>query len=132
MLAGQQTWKFQRQPRIISRATIVGPDEAKGPRKDSFDKCDDALEIEEKTWEKAERRLLNEATQLALSKKNLTPNDLQVYVGGDLLNQIVTNNFVARELKIPYLGVFGACSTSMESLAIVAQLVSSGAVKKGM
>jgi len=132
MLTGQQTWKFQREPRIISTATIVGPDEAKGPLGNSFDKCYDALEIEEKTWEKAERRLLNEATQLALSKKNLTPNDLQVYVGGDLLNQIVTNNFVARELKIPYLGVFGACSTSMESLAIVAQLVSSGAVKKGM
>lgn len=132
MLAGQQTWKFQRQPHIISTATIVGPDEALGPLKDSFDKCYDELEIYEKSWEKAERRLLSEATSLALSKKNLTADDLQIYVGGDLLNQIITNNFVARELKIPYLGVFGACSTSMEALAIVAQLVSTGAVKKGM
>lgn len=132
MLAGQQTWKFQRQPHIISTATIVGPDEALGPLKDSFDKCYDELEIYEKSWEKAERRLLSEATSLALSKNNLTADDLQIYVGGDLLNQIITNNFVARELKIPYLGVFGACSTSMEALAIVAQLVSTGAVKKGM
>lgn len=132
MLAGQQTWKFQRQPHIISTATIVGPDEALGPLKDSFDKCYDELEIYEKSWEKAERRLLSEATSLALSKKNLTADDLQIYVGGDLLNQIITNNFVARELRIPYLGVFGACSTSMEALAIVAQLVSTGAVKKGM
>lgn len=132
MLTGQQTWKFQRQPHIISAATIVGPDEAKGPLKDSFDKCYDNLEIYEKSWEKAERRLLSEATSLALSKANLTENDLQVYVGGDLLNQLISNNFVARELKIPYLGVFNACATSMEALAIVAQLVSTGAVKKGM
>src|SRR5690606_18125880 len=99
MLAGQQTWKFDRQPHIISTATIVGPDEAKGPLKDSFDKCYDNLEINEKTWEKAERQLLSEATSLALSKGDLTPEDMQVYVGGDLLNQLITNNFVARELK---------------------------------
>ncbi|MCM3632320.1 stage V sporulation protein AD [Paenibacillus camelliae] len=132
MLTGQQTWKFQRQPHIISTATVVGPDEAKGPLKDTFDKCYDSLDINEKTWEKAERQLLSEAASLALSKKNLTKDDLQIYVGGDLLNQIISNTFVARELSVPYLGVFGACSTSMESLAIVAQLVSTGAVKKGM
>ncbi|URN93052.1 MAG: stage V sporulation protein AD [Candidatus Pristimantibacillus lignocellulolyticus] len=132
MLRGQQSWWFEKAPKIISTATIVGPLEGLGPLADTFDVIHPELDMNEKTWEKAERLMLNQATQKALSKANLDSSDLQIYVGGDLLNQIITNSFVARELAIPYLGVFGACSTSMESLAIVAQLVSSGAVKYGM
>lgn len=132
MLRGQQSWQFAKEPKIISTAIIGGPDEAAGPLADTFDVLHQQLEMNEKTWEKAERAMLNEVTHTAISKAKLHTSDLQIYVGGDLLNQIITNSFVARELAIPYLGVFGACSTSMESLAIVAQLVSTGAVKYGM
>ncbi|HIW34846.1 MAG TPA: stage V sporulation protein AD, partial [Candidatus Paenibacillus intestinavium] len=132
MLRGQQSWWFDKAPKIISTATVVGPLEGLGPLADTFDVIHPELDMNEKTWEKAERLMLNQATQKALEKANLDASDLQIYVGGDLLNQIITNSFVARELAIPYLGVFGACSTSMESLAIVAQLVSSGAVNYGM
>lgn len=132
MLRGQQSWWFEKAPKIISTATVVGPLEGLGPLADTFDVIHPELDMNEKTWEKAERLMLNQATQKALEKANLDASDLQIYVGGDLLNQIITNSFVARELAIPYLGVFGACSTSMESLAIVAQLVSSGAVNYGM
>lgn len=132
MLAGQQSWKFAKEPKIVSTATVVGPDEGEGPLGSTFDVVHDELDIGEKTWEKAEREILKQATQKAIQKANLHTSDFQIYVGGDLLNQIISNSFVARELKIPYLGVFGACSTSMESLAIVAQLVSTGAVKYGM
>lgn len=132
MLIGQQSWKFAKEPKIISTATVVGPDEGDGPLGDTFDIVHDELDIGEKTWEKAERKILKEATFKAIDKARLQPTEFQIYVGGDLLNQIVSNSFVARELKIPYLGVFGACSTSMESLAIVAQLVNSGAARNGM
>lgn len=132
MLRGQQSWVFAKEPIIISAATVVGPSEGEGPLGDTFDVVHPELDMNEKTWEKAERAMLNQVTQMALTKANLNASDLQIYVGGDLLNQIITNSFVARELAVPYLGVFGACSTSMESLAITAQLVSSGAVKYGM
>lgn len=132
MLQGQQTWVFSNEPKLISASAIVGPDEGKGPLKDTFDAIHDALEINEDTWEKAERALLSQAANLALDKAKLLPKDMQIYIGGDLLNQITSSTFVARELAVPYLGVFGACSTSMESLAIAAQLVSTGAARYAM
>lgn len=124
---GEQTWKFESRPRIAGSATVVGPDEGEGPLAADFSHVYDNLEIDEKTWEKAERRLLEQASQLALVNSNLTKDDIQFFVGGDLLNQIISSSFAARKLGIPYLGVFGACSTSMESLALASLIVDSGA-----
>lgn len=123
---GEQTWKFESRPRITGSATVVGPDEGEGPLAADFSYVYDNLEINEKTWEKAERRLLEQASQLALVNSNLTKDDIQFFVGGDLLNQIISSSFAARKLGIPYLGVFGACSTSMESLALASLIVDSG------
>jgi len=132
MLQGQQTWVFPNHPKLISASAIVGPEEGNGPLRDTFDFIHDSLEVDEDTWEKAERALLSRATNTALEKVKLLPKDLQLYIGGDLLNQIVSSTFVARELSIPYLGLFGACSTSMEALALATQLVSSGAANYAM
>jgi stage V sporulation protein AD len=85
--------------------------------------------MKQKSWEKAERMMLEEAANIAIENAKLTKEHIHFYIGGDLLNQIISNSFAARTLSIPYLGVFGACSTSMESLALAAQLVDSGAGK---
>ncbi|GAB6990725.1 stage V sporulation protein AD [Paenibacillus pini] len=122
-----QTWEFTSRPVILGSAAVVGPDEGKGPLSPDFDYIYDNLEINEKTWEKAERRLLEQASQLAIIKSELTKEQLQFFVGGDLMNQIISSTFAARKLGVPYLGVFGACSTSMESLALAALLVDTGA-----
>ncbi|MGG1617289.1 stage V sporulation protein AD [Paenibacillus sp. NRS-1782] len=124
---GGQTWKFESRPRIVGSATVVGPDEGEGPLSTDFDYIYDNLEINEKTWEKAERRLFEHSTELALINANLNKEEVQFFISGDLMNQIISSSFSARKLAIPYLGIFGACSTSMESLALAALIVDSEA-----
>ncbi|PYI51909.1 stage V sporulation protein AD [Paenibacillus flagellatus] len=129
MLTGHQTWTFAQPPVILSTATVVGPDEAAGPLARDFDIVHGDLMLGQDSWEKAERKLLEESTKLAVENAGLTNGDIQMFVAGDLLNQIISATFAARTLAVPYLGVFGACSTSMESLALASLIVSSGAAK---
>ncbi|UVI32031.1 stage V sporulation protein AD [Paenibacillus spongiae] len=126
MLRGNQTWWFDRRPVIIGSATVVGPDEGEGPLAADFDLVHPELDIQQKSWEKAERLLLEQASDFALKHAKVSKQQLQFYVGGDLMNQIISNTFAARTIGAPYLGVFGACSTSMESLAIASLIVNSG------
>jgi stage V sporulation protein AD len=113
---GSQTWEFTNRPVILGSSAVVGPEEGEGPLASSFDFIYDSLEMGEKTWEKAERALFEKASKLALMNANLEQEKLEFFVGGDLMNQIISSSFAARKLGVPYLGVFGACSTSMESL----------------
>lgn len=126
MLIGSQTWEFSNKPVIIGAATVVGPEEGQGPLAGDFDYVYDNLEIDEKTWEKAERKLLEHASSLALVHANISKDDLQFFISGDLMNQIISATFSARKLMAPYIGVFGACSTSMESLALASFIVDAG------
>ncbi|WP_166238462.1 stage V sporulation protein AD [Paenibacillus turpanensis] len=123
MLTGKQTWLFDRKPYIISASTVVGPDEGAGPLGDRFDMVHSDYFIGEDSWEKAERKFLEESMELTLDGAGLQKKDISFYVGGDLLNQIVSNTFAARTMAVPYIGVFGACSTSMESLALASLMV---------
>jgi stage V sporulation protein AD len=132
MLKGHQSWVFENRPVILSTGTVVGPDEGKGPISEDFDIVHGDLTMGQKTWEKAEKALLEEAGQLALDSAGLTGGQIQFYIGGDLMNQIISNTFAARTLGMPYIGIFGACSTSMEGLALAAQLLDSGAANYTM
>ncbi|WP_028610020.1 stage V sporulation protein AD [Paenibacillus harenae] len=127
MLKGHQSWIFENKPVIRASATVVGPFEGSGPLADDFDIIHGDSMLEEDSWEKAEKVLIEEAAQLAIENAGLTKEQVQFYIGGDLMNQIISSSFAARTLTIPYLGVFGACSTSMESLALASALVNSGA-----
>ncbi|WP_165996404.1 stage V sporulation protein AD [Bacillus sp. Cs-700] len=122
MKSGKQTWEFSTVF-LQSVGTAVGPKEAEGPFGDSFDVTYSNLHCDQDNWELAERKLLEDAVESCLSKKELTHNDVDIFVAGDLLNQIVSATYTARTNQIPFLGVFGACSTSMESLAIASSLV---------
>ncbi|HZG76783.1 MAG TPA: stage V sporulation protein AD [Paenibacillus sp.] len=126
MKRGKQTWRFEDAPVILARAAVVGPVEGEGPLGADFDIVHEDLFIGEKSWEKAERKLLEEAALLATQKAGIPIDEVDLFIGGDLLNQIVSATFASRTFGIPYLGVFGACSTSMESLALAALAVSSG------
>lgn len=129
MLKGHQSWLFENKPRIIATATIVGPFEGQGPLAEDFDIIHGDLMLGQDSWEKAERTLMEEAAKLAVENAGLTKEQIQFYVGGDLMDQIVSSNFAARTLSIPFLGMFGACSTSMESLAVSSLIVNSGSAK---
>jgi stage V sporulation protein AD len=129
MLKGHQSWLFENKPIIRSSATVVGPFEGRGPLAHDFDIIHDDSMLEEASWEKAEKVLIEEAAKLAIENAGLTKEQVQFYIGGDLMNQIISSSFAARTLAIPFLGVFGACSTSMESLALASVIVNGGAAK---
>lgn len=129
MLKGHQSWVFENKPKIISTATVVGPFEGQGPLADDFDIVHADLYLGQDSWEKAEKVLLEESTSLAIEHAGLTKEQVQFFFGGDLMNQIISSSFAARTLSIPYLGLFGACSTSMESLALASYIVNSGGAK---
>ncbi|WP_027094726.1 stage V sporulation protein AD [Cohnella thermotolerans] len=132
MLKGHQSWVFHPKPVLVSTAAVVGPFEGRGPLANDFDIIHGDSLVGQDSWEKAERTLLEEASNIAIERAGLTKEQIQFYIGGDLLNQITSSSYASRTLTIPYLGVFGACSTSMESLALASYLVSTGGAKHAL
>lgn len=124
--AGKQTVVFANPPVIIAAASVVGPKEGEGPLADYMDVVLEDDLIGEKSFEKAETQIFLQAARLALSKADITPRDVDYLLGGDLLNQIITANFAARDLGIPFFGLYGACSTITESLSLAAMLIDGG------
>ena len=123
---GKSTVFFADPPRIISGGTIVGDVEAKGPLGSYFDIALEDDTWGEGTWEKAERKMFEHAVRTAVEKGGLTPMQVDILLGGDLLNQIISANFAARELEIPFLGLYGACSTMAEGMLIGSMLIDGG------
>lgn len=120
---GKQTVKLKNPPSIISTASIVGENEGKGPLGEKFDVIlDDDLWGTE-SFEKAEMKMLETAVNLAISKQGLTNNNIDYMFGGDLLNQIISASFAARNLEIPFFGLYGACSTMTESLSLGSMII---------
>ncbi|MFT8316897.1 MAG: stage V sporulation protein AD [Sporolactobacillus sp.] len=122
----QQTWRYDLPVYLASTGTTVGPLEAQGPLAGNFDKEFSTLDCGEKDWVEAERSLMRRAIAFCLAKAGKKEGDIDLFLAGDLMDQTVTSNFIACEMRIPYFGMFGACSTSMETLAQAAQLVDSG------
>ncbi len=126
---GKQTLKFDTPPTILEVASIVGPKEAEGPLAKYFDKC---LENEfwgEKTWEKAESKIIKETVAAAINKSGVPSEQIEYCFAGDLLNQCISSSFGLRELNIPFFGIFGACSTFVEGLSLGAVFLENAVVK---
>ena len=123
---GRSSVFFNNPPRLICGSTIVGDDEAQGPLGGYFDITLEDDTWGEDTWEKAERKMFEHAVRKALDKAGLTPMGIDILLGGDLLNQIISANFAARELEMPFLGLYGACSTMAESILIGSMLIDGG------
>ncbi|NLZ38236.1 MAG: stage V sporulation protein AD [Firmicutes bacterium] len=129
MLLGQQSWAFKNKPRIISTGVVGGPFEARGALADDFDILHDDIWLGQESFEKAEKKLLEDACEKAIQKSGKTKNEINFFFSGDLMNQIISSSFTARTLCIPYIGIFGACSTSMAGLALAAYLVETGGAR---
>ncbi|MDD4571450.1 MAG: stage V sporulation protein AD [Clostridia bacterium] len=126
MLQGRQTWVFPVPPVVTATGTAVGHMESEGPLGRCFDIIHKEPWLGKESFEKAEQCLLEQACLEALKKANLDTNGVNMFLAGDLINQLSSSCFTARSLKIPFLGLFGACSTAMESLALASLLVSAG------
>ena len=122
---GKQTIKFDNPPSIVDCASIVGPKESNGPLSKYFDRTLDDEFWGEKTWEKAESKIIKETVNTVISKSNVPLQNIDFCFAGDLLNQCISSTFGLRELNIPFFGVFGACSTFVESLSLGAMAVES-------
>lgn len=123
---GRQSVSMDNPPYIIAGSTIVGPMEGEGPLREFYDLVLTDDLYGEESWEKAEAKMLRENVKRVIAKARLTMNDIDVILAGDLLNQLISANFAMRELDIPFLGLYGACSTMAESLLIGSMLVDGG------
>ena len=112
---GNQSYKLENPVAILNTASIVGPKEKDGPLNQYFDKCLDDEFWGEETWEKAESKLVKETSNLVISKSGIATKDIDFCFAGDLINQCISTSFGLRDLNIPFFGVFGACSTFVES-----------------
>lgn len=126
MLIGHRTWRFDQRPVIRSTGVVGGPFEANGKIASDFDILHEDLWCGQDSYEKAHRVIFEEACEKALEKAGLQKEDVHLLLGGDLVNQITPTSFAARKISAPYIGLFGACSTSMEGLALAAMIVNSG------
>ena len=122
---GEQTILFTNSPKIIGSYTIVGEKEGNSNFKNYFDYILKDDLFGEKTFESAERKMLEHSILNALDSAGLKSSDLDLLVCGDLLNQIISSSFAAREFDVTFLGLYGACSTMAESLAVGSSFVDS-------
>ena len=123
---GRRTAVLQTPPSVLSFANIGGRMEGQGPLARYFDElCSDSF-FGEKTWEKAESAMQRKVLQRALDQAGLKPGDLDCVLAGDLLNQCIGTAFGLRGFDIPFFGLYGACSTMGESLALGSLLISGG------
>ena len=126
---GKYTLKFGSRPGIIASAAIVGSKEGDGPLGGNFDEIITDGTFGEKTWEKAESAFQHRAVVKAIEKSGMTAADIDMLMAGDLLSQCSGSAFGARDLGIPFVGLYGACSTMALSLALAALSVDSGAAR---
>ncbi len=127
---GKRTVKLQQKVYLESAASIVGPKEGEGPWGACFDSVLEDDMWGEKSWEKAETKMFYESVRMALDKGNAKPEDIDFVLGGDLLNQLIATSFAVRRMDIPFLGLYGACSTITESIALGAMLIDGGFARK--
>lgn len=123
---GKQTIRFVNPPKIIGRSSIVGEKEGKGPVGKYFDRIIKDAKWGEKTFERAEIDMLMSAISGSIKSAGLRDSDVQLLITGDLLNQLTSSSYVARELPMPHLGLYSACSTMSEALAVGAAFINAG------
>lgn len=122
-----KTFKFSNAS-VAAFASVVGKAEGEGPYGDEFDEVIPDNKGEADTWEQAEARLQQKALKRAMDKAGLAPENMDLIFAGDLLNQCTGSSYGLKEFYIPFLGVYGACSTFAESLLLAASMVNAGYV----
>lgn len=123
---GRQTVAFSKPVVIRAAASTVGKKEGEGPLGQYFDEIAEDSMMGEDSWEKAESCFVAENMALVLKKAGLTHEDIQYVLCGDLLNQCMGTTFGIKDLPIPFLGLFGACSTMGEAMSVGAMLIDGG------
>ncbi len=122
-----KTFKFSNAS-IAAFASVAGKIEGEGPYGDEFDVVLQDNKGNADTWEQAEAHLQKKSLQLAMDKAGLCPEKMDLIFAGDLLNQCTGSSYGLKDFYIPFLGLYGACSTFAESLLLAASMVNAGYV----
>ena len=123
---GRQSFRLEKPPCISNWASIAGKKESEGPLASYFDLTRQDSYFGEKTWEQGEKRMQQLALETLAQKANMQQTDFSVVMSGDLLNQCIGSSFTLRNMGIPHLGLYGACSTMAESLLLASMAVGGG------
>lgn len=123
---GNRTIKLEKRPEILGYGSVVGKKEHNGPLGDEFDSFSEDCRFGEKTFEKAESRLQTLAADKAIERAGVRAKDIDLIFAGDLLNQCIGSAFGLRALGVPFLGLYGACSTMALGAALASVAVESG------
>lgn len=123
---GRQSFVFDRQPSILATAAIGGKKEQEGPLAAYFDYTDCDTKFKQTTWEKAESKMQALALETAKQKIGIRDEQIDLLFAGDLLNQCISSSYCIRNTGVPFLGLYGACSTMAESLCLAAMTVNAG------
>lgn len=127
---GCRTVSFDHPVYISAHAAIVGQKEGEGPLQGTFDMVSGDTHFGQKTWELAESRMQRIAIETAAGKAGLNLSDLDFILAGDLLNQCIGSSMASVSSNIPFIGLYGACSTMAEGLAVGACLIDGGAARR--
>lgn len=111
---------------ITATASVAGPTEGRGPLGRRFDECASDHLLGQRSWERAESELLRRAFGHLCRKSGLRPHDFDLLLAGDLLNQTVASAFAARDLDLPFCGMYNACASFTEALGLAAALCDAG------
>ena len=125
------TFKFNNVY-VENTGTVVGPYEKQGPLGNKFDKCYDEFYCGEKSFEDAEVKLIEESIDILLNKTQKKYKEIDLIIGGDLLNQITATSYGVKKYNIPHLGIYSACSTSTEGIIIAASLINGNYIKNAI
>ena len=113
-------------------ATIAGPYEKKGPFFKYYDKCYDNMHFNMPTFEQAESKIIVESVDMLLQKIKKTKDKIDIHISGDLLNQIVATNYASKEIGIPLIGIYSACSTSVLGLILASNMIEAKQIKNSI
>ena len=118
---------FPSKPSLLAGGVVAGPLEERSTFKQYFDTVYDDERWQMETNEQGHRKMIEEACEIAMKKGGITTKEVDFLLGGDLVNQMTPTNFAARELAIPFIGMFSACATSVSAVIVASLLTELGA-----
>ena len=132
MRVGKQTFVYEKPPEVASHASVVGPKEGEGPLANYFDVVLDDDLLGMKSWELAESEMLRRCAMLAMKEGGIPEGSAQAFFTGDLNDQIIASGFAGRALELPFVGLYGACSTFVEGLVLASGLICGGFLENAL
>ena len=108
---------------LSGTATVVGPYEHNGPLTRKFDRFYEDMYMHEDSFEDAEVHLMRESVDILLDKVNKKKKDINLFIAGDLQNQIMASSFTAKYIKSPFIGIYSACATNGEGIILASNLI---------